>query len=85
MVYIVCRREPMNDSMLLKPKRKTAAEYEAEADQLLAEMQRLEEKMDRDRAEIDRLRSETRMLREESRRLEIENQAVLRRINATVG
>jgi hypothetical protein len=74
----------MSDSILTKPKRKTAAEYEAEADQLLAEMRWLEEKMDRDRVEIDRLRNETRQLKVESDVIAANTAATLTRINRIV-
>jgi hypothetical protein len=75
----------MSDSILTSRKRKTASDYRAEADQLLADMRELEEKMGAERLEIDRLRGETRLLREESLRLERENQTPLRRITAMVG
>jgi hypothetical protein len=74
----------VSDSILTKPKRKTDTEYEAEADQLLAEMNRLEEKMDRDRLEIDRLRSETRQLKIESDVIAANTAATLASINRLV-
>ncbi len=65
----------MSETVLTKPKRKTAADYEAIADQLLADMKRLDELMLKDRTEIDYLKAET-------ARLEAENRAVLSRLMA---
>ena len=49
----------MSETTLTKPKRKTAADYEAIAVQLLAEMERINEQMDRDRAESELLKART--------------------------
>jgi hypothetical protein len=46
---------------------KSAAEYEAIADQLLVEMQRLDERMQQDRVVIKRLKLETACLEAETR------------------
>ena len=70
----------MSETTFTKTKRKTAADYEAIADQLLADMQHLETLMHSDRNEIDRLKAETYLLREEARRLETETQTVLSRL-----
>jgi hypothetical protein len=56
----------MSETALTKPKRKTTAEYEAIAAQLLAEMNRLEEQMDKDHAESERLKSETQVIKAET-------------------
>ena len=61
---------------------KNETEYEAIADQLLADMQRLNEVMQRDRVEIDQLKTETRLLREVATHLELENRAALLRLKA---
>ena len=53
---------PMNDTALPKSKRKTAADYQAVAAQLLTEINRLEEQMDRDHAESERLKVETQVI-----------------------
>ena len=53
----------MSETTLSKSKRKTAADYEAIAAQLLAEISRLEEQMDKDRAESDRLKAETQVIK----------------------
>ncbi|HZP83730.1 MAG TPA: hypothetical protein VFB21_18965 [Chthonomonadaceae bacterium] len=65
----------MSETTLTKTKRKTAADYEAIADQLLADMRRLDELMQKDRAEIEYLKAET-------ARLEAENRVVLSRLKA---
>lgn len=70
----------MSDATLTKPKRKTNADYEAIADQLLTNMQHLEMLMQSDRVEIDRLKAETHLLREEGLRLETETRATLSRL-----
>jgi hypothetical protein len=70
----------MSETTLTKTKRKTAADYEAMADQLLADMRNLETLMQSDRIEIDRLKAETHLLREESMRLETETRATLSRL-----
>ena len=70
----------MSETTLAKTKRKTAADYEAIADQLLVDMQDLEPLMQSDRIEIDRLKAETHLLREEARRLETETRATLSRL-----
>jgi hypothetical protein len=49
----------MGETTLTKSRRKTAADYEAVAAQLLAEIDRLEEQMDKDHAEGERLKAET--------------------------
>lgn len=65
----------MSETTLIKSKRKTDADYEAIADQLLADMRRIEERMQTDRAEIEYLKAET-------ARLENENRIVLSRLKA---
>ena len=55
--------------------KKSNAEYEAIADQLLADMRHIEEVMQQDRSEIERLKVET-------ARLEAENRVVLDRLKA---
>jgi hypothetical protein len=70
----------MSDTTVTKTKRKTAADYEAIADQLLADMRHLETLMQSDRVEIDRLKAETHLLREEALRLETETRATLSRL-----
>ncbi|HLK56648.1 MAG TPA: hypothetical protein VKU00_08795 [Chthonomonadaceae bacterium] len=64
------------------PVMKNDTEYEAIADQLLADMQRLNELMKSDRVEIDQLKTETRLLREVAAHLETENRAALSRLKA---
>ena len=56
----------MSETLLTKSKRKTAADYELVAVQLLDEISRLEEQMDRDRAESERLRVETQIIKAHS-------------------
>jgi uncharacterized small protein (DUF1192 family) len=46
---------------------RTATDYEAAIEQMLAEMKRLNEQMATDRAEIERLRVETQRLKAETR------------------
>ena len=70
----------MAETVLTKTKRPTAADYEAMADQLLADMRHVEALMQPDRVEIDRLRAETHLLREEALRLEAETRATLTRL-----
>ena len=70
----------MSETTLSKTKRKTAADYEALADQLLADMRHLETLMHSDRMDIDRLKAETYLLREEAMRLETETRATLSRL-----
>ena len=65
----------MSETTLTKAKRKTVADYEAMADQLLADMRQLDELMQKDRAEIEYLKAET-------ARLEAENRIVLSRLKA---
>ncbi len=52
----------MSETILTKPKRKTA-DYEALAAQMLAEINRLEAQMDRDHAEGERLKIETQVIK----------------------
>ena len=56
----------MSVTVLTKPKRKSKAEYEAIATQLLVEINRLEELMDRDEAESERLKAETQVIKARS-------------------
>ena len=49
--------------ILTKPTPQTDADYEAIAQELLAEMNRLEEQMDSDRTESERLRFETQIIK----------------------
>ena len=65
----------MSETTLTQPDQKTTAEYEALADQLLADMKRLEDLMQIDRTEIDYLKAET-------ARLQVENRGVLSRLKA---
>jgi hypothetical protein len=65
----------MSDTSVTKTKRKATADYEAIADQLLADMKRLDELMQKDRSEIEYLKVET-------ARLEAENRLVLSRLKA---
>ena len=65
----------MSETGLTKLKRKTTADYEAMADQLLADMRRLDALMQKDRTEIDYFKAET-------ARLETENRVVLSRLKA---
>ncbi len=53
----------MSETALTKSKRKTAADYEIIASQMLAEIDRLEEQMNRDRAESERLKAETQIIK----------------------
>jgi hypothetical protein len=53
----------MSGTVLTKSKRKTAADYEAVAVQMLAEINRLEEQMDRDHTESERLKAETQIIK----------------------
>jgi len=53
----------MAGTLTTKPKRKTAADYEATATQLLAEMDRLEEQMSDRHAEGERLKAETQIIK----------------------
>jgi hypothetical protein len=53
----------MSETALTKPKRKTSADYEAIAKQMLAEINRLEEQMDKDHAESERLKAETQVIK----------------------
>jgi hypothetical protein len=57
----------MSETTLTKTKRKTAAEYEAMADQLLKDMRRLDESMREDGGEIEFLKAETARLAAENR------------------
>lgn len=59
-----------------------AKEYEAIADQILADIRLLTEKTHSDRGEIERLRMETRKMAEASARLAHDNRAVLARLKA---
>jgi hypothetical protein len=70
----------MSETTKTKTKRKTAADYEAMANQLLADMRHIETCMQSDRIEIDRLKAETHLLREEALRLETETRATLSRL-----
>ena len=72
----------LNETVITKSKRNSTANYEAIADQLLADMHHLETLMQSDRIEIDRLKSETHLLREEATRLETETRATLSRLKA---
>lgn len=65
----------MSETTLKKSKRITRADFEAIADQLLADMKRLAEQMDIDRNEINQLKADT-------SRLEAENQLALARLKA---
>ena len=56
----------MSESVLTKSKPKTAAEYEAIAEQMLVEMNRLETQMDSDRAVSERLKVETQVIKAET-------------------
>jgi hypothetical protein len=67
----------MSETSVTKTKRKTAADYKAIADQLLADMRRLNELMQKDRTEIDYLKAE-------SAHLEAENRVVLSRLKASL-
>ena len=62
----------------LTRKRKTTADYEAAATQLLAEMSRLDEQMDADRARGERLKAETQIIKERTA-------AVLARLQEQIG
>jgi len=70
----------MSGTTLSPGKRTTAADYEAIADQLLADMRRLEALMSLDRIEIDRLKSETRQIRSDSLQIELDTRAALSRL-----
>lgn len=74
----------MSETTITKPKRKSVEDYEAIADQLLADMRHLETLMQADRIEIDRLTGEIQILREESVRLETETRATLSQLKAMV-
>jgi hypothetical protein len=52
----------MDDNISLQPALKTAADYKAAIDGLLAEMKRLNALMQNDQTEIDRLKAETRLI-----------------------
>jgi cytochrome c556 len=60
------------------------SEYEAVADQLLADMRALEAQMQRDRIEIDQLKAKTKLLKAETVRLEADNRAALNRLKAAL-
>ena len=78
-----CVRLPkMSKTALRRTKRKTTVDYEATANQLLAEMKRLETLMQADRIEIDRLKAEYHLLREEGVRLQAQTRASLARLEA---
>jgi hypothetical protein len=80
MIYYKRRMFLMSETTLTKTKRKTIADYEAIADQLLADMRHLETLMQADRIEIDRLKAEMHPLREEAMRLRTEMRAALSRL-----
>ena len=65
----------MSETTVTKSKPRTDADYEAIADQLLADMKRLDEQMQTDRDEIDFLKADT-------ARLEAKNLVVLARLKA---
>lgn len=56
----------MSETALTKPKRKTSADYEALAAQLLADMERLEAQMDKTYMESERLKAETQIIKAET-------------------
>ncbi len=53
----------MSDTILPKTGRKSAANYEARAVEMLAEINHLEEQMDKDYAESERLKIETQIIK----------------------
>jgi peptidoglycan hydrolase CwlO-like protein len=53
----------MDNRIGSSPAPRTAAEYRAAIDELLAEMIRMNEQMDRDRVEIERLKAETEVIK----------------------
>ncbi len=56
----------MSDTVITKSKRKSGADYQAQATQLLAEMSLLEEQMDKTCAESERLKTETQIIKAET-------------------
>ena len=57
----------MDSVLSSQPVPKSAADYEAAVEQLLAEMKRLNQQMQSDRTDIERLKAETRTLKAETR------------------
>jgi hypothetical protein len=53
----------MDESLPVKTKLKTTADYKAALAQLLVEMNRLDERMDKNRAEIEQLKLETQVIK----------------------
>jgi hypothetical protein len=59
----------MEDRIASSPAPKTAAEYRAAIDDLLAEMNHMDEQSDRTWAEIERLKAESALIRAETDRI----------------
>jgi hypothetical protein len=74
----------MSETILTKPKRKTAADYKALAAQMLAEINRLEEQMDRDHAEGERLKVETQVIKAHTATTLSQLQEQINRLSKTV-
>lgn len=56
----------MEEHITLSREPRTAAEYRAAVDAMIAEMWRMNERMDQNRVEIDRLREETEAIKAET-------------------